>query len=73
VALLDYKLKDGFCTEVARTLRQRGVPIVIYSGYQPEADLPEALREVTWIEKPVNRAILLGVLASLVPKKPVGA
>src|SRR5918998_6458723 len=55
VALLDYRLKDGFCTEIARTLRQRGVPVVVYSGYPQPADMPEDLRDVIWIEKPVAR------------------
>ncbi len=67
MALLDYMLKDGFCTEVVRTLRQRGVPVVIYSGYPQTADMPEDLRDVPWIEKPVARATLLDVLVSLVP------
>jgi DNA-binding NtrC family response regulator len=69
VALLDFKLKDGFCTEVVRALRQRGVPVVIYSGYSQPADMPEDLRDVIWIEKPVARATLLDVLVSVVPTK----
>ena len=32
VAILDYSLKDGPCTALARTLRERGVPFIIYSG-----------------------------------------
>ena len=64
VALLDYRLEDGFCTEVARTLLQRGVPVIIYSGYPRGADLPEELRDVTWIEKPVDRTTLLDVLVA---------
>ena len=69
VALLDYRLKDGFCTEIARTLRQRGVPVVIYSGYPRDPDLPDDLQDVPWIEKPVDRAALLDVLMSLLPMK----
>jgi DNA-binding NtrC family response regulator len=67
VALLDFKLKDGFCTEIARTLLQRGVPVVIYSGYPRGADTPPELRDVAWIEKPVDRATLRDLLVSLVP------
>jgi DNA-binding response OmpR family regulator len=71
VALLDYRLKDGFCTEVARTLLQRGVPVIIYSGYPQGADLPEELRHVTWVEKPVDRATLLDVLMGSCRSGPV--
>ncbi len=71
VALLDYRLEDGFCTEVARTLLQRGVPVIIYSGYPRGADLPEDLRDVTWIEKPVDQATLLDVLMGSCRSGPV--
>ena len=65
MALLDYRLKDSFCTEIPRILRQRGVPVIIYSGYPRGAELPEDLRDVTWIEKPVARTTLIDVLVSL--------
>ncbi len=71
VALLDYRLKDGFCTDVARTLLQRGVPVIIYSGYPRGADLPEDLRQVTWVEKPVDRVTLLDVLTASCRPGPV--
>ena len=64
VALLDYMLKDGPCTELVRTLLQRGVPVLIYSGLRQD-DIPPDLRQVTWIEKPVERAKLLNVLAGV--------
>jgi DNA-binding response OmpR family regulator len=54
-ALLDVELADGPCTEVARTLHQRGVRLVFFSG-GPFHDLtirtlvPDAL----WFEKPAD-------------------
>ncbi len=66
VALLDYRLKDGFCSEIASILRQRGVPVIVYSSYPTGAGLPEDLRDVTGIEKPVEPTTLLDVLVSLV-------
>ncbi len=64
VALLDYLLKDGPCTALVRSLLQRGVPVLIYSGIRQD-DIPPDLRPVTWIEKPVERAKLLDVLAGV--------
>jgi DNA-binding NtrC family response regulator len=62
LALLDYRLRDGVCTELVRTLTRRGVPVVIYSGIPQGIDTPSDLRDVPWIEKPVDRARLLEVL-----------
>ena len=73
VALLDYKLKDGPCTQLARTLLERGVPVVIYSGYPQGPDTPPELRDVIWIEKPVERAKLLDVLVDVCSHKPAVA
>jgi DNA-binding NtrC family response regulator len=71
IAIIDYKLKDGPCTELVKALRGRGVPVIIYSCYPRGADLPDQLRDVTWIEKPVARATLLDVLAASIPLRPV--
>jgi DNA-binding response OmpR family regulator len=65
LALLDYKLRDGLCIELARTLIQRGVPVVFYSGLPRTADIPSDLRDVIWIEKPADRDSLLDVLVCL--------
>jgi DNA-binding response OmpR family regulator len=52
VAVLDAVLSDGSCLELARELRKRGVPFLIYSGADEfEANAPE-LDGVRWIEKP---------------------
>ncbi len=32
IAILDYSLKDGPCTMLMRTLQERGIPFVVYSG-----------------------------------------
>ena len=64
VALLDYVLKDGPCTELVRTLLRRGVPVLIYSGLRQD-EVPPDLRQVTWIEKPVERAKLLNLLVGV--------
>ena len=64
-AILDYGLADGACSELAHELRRRGIPFVIYSGYQPDADLPEAVRGMPWLEKPCRGEDLLRALRSM--------
>ena len=70
LALLDYKLKDGVCVELARDLIRRGVPVVFYSGLAHGVALPADLRDVIWIEKPADRDSLLDVLVCLAAAKP---
>ncbi len=57
--ILDYELKDGPCTALARELRRRGVPFVVYSGHRRSASVAIELQDVPWIEKPAARADLI--------------
>jgi len=61
-AILDYSLSDGACSELARELRRRGIPFVIYSGYRPDADRPDEVKGIPWLEKPCSREELLRAL-----------
>jgi DNA-binding response OmpR family regulator len=67
VAILDYMLRDGPCTDLAQALIGRGVPVIIYSGFPVDAETPSVLRTVTWLEKPVDRECLMGAVAQLAP------
>jgi DNA-binding response OmpR family regulator len=67
--ILDYILKDGPCTVLARELRRRGVPFVIYSGHHRDPDAVE-LQDVPWIEKPAARADLLAALTTAAASPP---
>jgi DNA-binding response OmpR family regulator len=67
LAILDYKLRDGSCTELAGILLQRGVPVIIYSGRRPDPDMPPELRHVPWLEKPLDRNALLAPWGALPP------
>jgi DNA-binding NtrC family response regulator len=67
VAILDYKLKDGPCTELVKALLARNVPVIIYSGQPKGWDTPLELRGLTWLEKPTDRADLLAAMARLAP------
>ena len=68
VALLDVKLADGLCLEVARTLVRRGVPLVLFSaGIFPAVQAE--FRDVTWFEKPVDYDDLIQTLHELVDRR----
>ncbi|UVF19701.1 response regulator [Microvirga terrae] len=66
IAILDIMIKDGTSLEIARALRNRGVPFTVYSGLPAKADCPPELRNVPWLEKPVSRETLIGVLGQLI-------
>ena len=68
VALLDVKLADGLCLEVARTLVRRGVPLVLFSGGIFPAVQAE-FRDVPWFEKPVDYDDLIQTLHELVDRR----
>ena len=66
VAVLDALLRDGPCLELARELRQREIPFLIYSGRDAFDQQPPELDGILWIEKPapVERVVaaLVGLL-----------
>jgi len=66
IAILDIMIKDGTSLEIARALKSRGVPFTVYSGLPAKVDCPPELRNVPWLEKPVSRETLLGVLGGLI-------
>jgi DNA-binding response OmpR family regulator len=73
IAIIDYRLNDGCCLEVARALCSRGVPFIVYSGLPRLADLDPAFGDAPWLEKPTDRIALLKAVARLVPTSGVVA
>ena len=67
LAILDFKLADGPCTSLAQSLLGRGIPVIITSGCPHGPDTPPELREVTWLEKPVDPASLLAIIERFAP------
>jgi CheY-like chemotaxis protein len=65
LAIVDYVLREGPCTALTRTLRERGVPFVIFSGYARGPDVPDELADVPWFEKPASLDSILAALAEL--------
>jgi len=70
--VLDVMLQDGTSLQIARELKNRGVPFAIYSGLPPKPDRPPELRDVPWLEKPVRREVLATVLEELRAPPPGG-
>ncbi|MFC4175020.1 MULTISPECIES: response regulator [Microvirga] len=67
LAVLDVTLKDGPSTEIARVLRSRGIPFVVYSGRRQCEAAPE-FREALWLEKPSAHRDLLCALHQLLAR-----
>ena len=65
VAIVDYMLRDGPCTTLMRVLRERGVPFIIFSGYQRDPETDIEFGDAPWFDKPASSDALLAALASL--------
>jgi DNA-binding NtrC family response regulator len=66
LAVLDFMVKDGTSLQIARELKNRGVPFTIYSGLPPKAECPPELCGAPWLEKPASRETLARTLARLI-------
>ena len=73
LAIVDYMLREGPCTELTRTLGERGVPFVIFSGYPRDPDAPRELADVPWFEKPASLDAILAALADLSARRAASA
>ena len=62
VAILDLGLADGSGIDVARDLRKRGVPFVVFSGASHKDALDRELSQMPWVEKPAALAHVLDAL-----------
>jgi DNA-binding NtrC family response regulator len=70
IGILDPRLKDGFCNDIAQTLIDRHIPFVVYSGTLPDIDdaADQIFRQGTWLTKPSEpSAILSAVRGGLNP------
>jgi DNA-binding response OmpR family regulator len=67
LAILDYKLGDETCADIARRLNAQGVPVIVYSGTKRGTEIPSELQAACWLEKPVPRSALLKVVTELLP------
>jgi len=68
-AVLDIRLSDGPCTELALELNRRRVPFVVYTGNVKALNTIKVLDAATWIAKPSPiSAIRLALQDLLHPK-----
>ena len=67
VAVLDFALKDGPCTELATHLMAQGVPVIVCSGWPRDSEERAELSKVTWLEKPFGRVEFLKTISALAP------
>jgi DNA-binding response OmpR family regulator len=65
LAILDAVLSDGPCLELARELRLRGVPFMIYSGAHAFDEHAPELDGVAWVEKPSSFDTVLAAAVGL--------
>ncbi len=69
-AVIDFTLKDGPSTRIVEVLRARGVPVVIYSGWQRRgSNVPSSYADLPWLEKPTDRDALLAALIGVAPAR----
>ena len=70
LAIVDATLRDGSCVELARELRRRGVPFMIYSGTDAFEERPPELDGIMWVEKPSTLESVLGAARRLLTSRP---
>lgn len=64
VAVLDVDLQSGSCVTLARELRARAVPILVFSAHDRACALPE-FSSLPWLAMPASKHALRSALAEL--------
>ncbi len=65
IAIIDIHLRDGSSVELARVLRDRDVPFIVFSGDRRDGHSPDAFDRARWLSKPVAARQLLETLGEL--------
>lgn len=61
-AILDINIRGGTSQPIAEALERRGLPFFFITGYGSPQMLPERLRQVLRLSKPINARRLLEVM-----------
>jgi len=61
-AIMDHALSDGDSTKLCARLKERGIPYVSYSGYEP---VKGASKDAPHIGKPVSMDVLMSAMEDL--------
>ncbi|WP_227004254.1 HWE histidine kinase domain-containing protein [Kozakia baliensis] len=64
IALLDFNLGGETSEEVARTLRERGIPFVFATGYADKTMIPSEFRDIPVLRKPYSMSSVIRELES---------
>ena len=67
-AIMDHGLSDGDSSAVCARLKERGIPYISYSGYEPVAG---ADPDAPHINKPVSMDVLMSAMEELLSSRPV--
>ncbi len=66
-AIMDHGLSDGDSTAICARLKERGIPYISYSGYEP---VTGADPDAPWITKPVSMDVLMSSMEELLAGPP---
>lgn len=64
-AVIDVKVRDGLCLDLARQLRRQNVPFIIHTGYPRDGSDPMEFSEAPRLIKPASPSDLLQALMDL--------
>ena len=67
-AIMDHGLTDGDSAAICARLKERGIPYISYSGYEPVAG---ADPDAPCITKPVSMNVLMTAMEDLLAGRPV--
>ncbi len=65
IAIIDIHLRDGSSAELARSLRDRDVPFIVFSGEKRDQRVPEAFEGARWLGKPATSREVLETVQDL--------
>jgi DNA-binding response OmpR family regulator len=72
LAVLDIALKDGDCRPLARELRRRGVPFVLYTVLRRARNMHPEFEGAPWIEKPTTGETVIAALDEITSRTEQG-
>ena len=65
-AILDIALLDGVSFDLALELRRKNIPVIFYSSWREIFPVPDELKGVPFLEKPVHSVLVPMLLSSVI-------
>lgn len=67
-AIIETRLRDGDCDDIARMLEQRKVPYIIHTAYgRSDFGRPETMKTRPWLSKPCDADDFIAAIGECVP------